>query len=177
MKSEKSCRKCGTVKPLHEFYMHAEMKDSHVHTCKTCYLKANRAYYKKRIEEEPGFREKRRKICRDSYFRTSKWRRPKVSAQTQRKTALAARTRYPEKYIATCQCSKLRVPEGKQKHHWSYQEPHRKDVIFLDPMQHNKYHRYMTYDQERMMYRTPDGVLLDTREAAEAYYATLEDKD
>lgn len=33
----------------------------------------------------------------------------------------------------------------------------------------------MVYDQERMMYRRMDGTLIDSREAAIAYYATLKD--
>jgi len=84
---------------------------------------------------------------------------------------------YPEKKKAHSLSQHITAPDGQQKHHWSYHPEDAKNVFFLPVLIHHKYHRYMTYDQERMMYRTLEGVLLDTRESAEAYYATLEDKD
>lgn len=39
--------------------------------------------------------------------------------------------------------------------------------------EHNKLHRYMTYDQERKMYRTTNGILLDTKERHLEYYHSL----
>jgi len=60
-------------------------------------------------------------------------------------------------------------------HHWSYLKQHRLDVLSLTTMQHALVHRHTIYDQERMMYRRLDGTLIDSREAAIAYYATLKD--
>ena len=55
-------------------------------------------------------------------------------------------------------------------HHWSYNEEHHKDVIEITPKQHAKAHRFIVYDQERMMYRRFDNnILLDTREAHESF--------
>ena len=54
-------------------------------------------------------------------------------------------------------------------HHWSYQKNHAKDMIDMTPKDHAKAHRFLVYDQERMMYRNLDGVLLDTRERHETY--------
>lgn len=60
--------------------------------------------------------------------------------------------------------------EGAEKHHWSYNEEHYKDVIWLSKKQHMKGHRFIIYDQERMMYRRYDNnVLLDTKEAHESF--------
>lgn len=58
-------------------------------------------------------------------------------------------------------------------HHWSYNKAHWKDVIELTRKQHYTAHRYMVYDPERMMYRTTNGVLLDTRQAHELYIAEV----
>ena len=53
---------------------------------------------------------------------------------------------------------------GNNLHHWSYNDEHFKDVIELNVKDHAMVHRHIIYDQERMMYRDLDGVLLDTRE-------------
>jgi hypothetical protein len=60
--------------------------------------------------------------------------------------------------------------KGNQLHHWSYNKEHYKDVIELTPKEHHKAHRFIVYDQERMMYRTFDkNLLLDTRERHETF--------
>ena len=65
------------------------------------------------------------------------------------------------------QSSNSLTPEikGNNLHHWSYNEEHWKDVIELSVENHNIAHRYITYDQERMMYRNLSGILLDTKES------------
>lgn len=42
---------------------------------------------------------------------------------------------------------------------------HYKDIIELSVSDHALLHRNMIYDQERMMYRNTDGILLDTKES------------
>ena len=55
-------------------------------------------------------------------------------------------------------------------HHWSYNQEDWLDVIQLSIKEHHFLHRYIIYDQERMMYRGLDGVLLDTKEKHLKYY-------
>lgn len=55
-------------------------------------------------------------------------------------------------------------PKGFNTHHWSYNRIHYNDVIVLSIKNHMKAHRFLIYDQERMMYRTIDGILLDNKE-------------
>jgi hypothetical protein len=70
---------------------------------------------------------------------------------------------YPEKYKASI--ASQRIPSnGGHNHHWSYNEKHQLDVINLSVKDHMKAHRFIIYDQERFMYRTIDGLLLDTKE-------------
>ena len=73
--------------------------------------------------------------------------------------------RYPEKYLATVYTGiyLTKVP-GMNLHHWSYNQEDWLDIIELEVRDHHFLHRYMTYDQERMMFRNLDGILLDSRE-------------
>jgi hypothetical protein len=60
--------------------------------------------------------------------------------------------------------------EEAEKHHWSYNEEHFKDVIWLTKKEHMKGHRFIIYDQERKMYRRIDtNELLDTKEKHERW--------
>jgi hypothetical protein len=77
---------------------------------------------------------------------------------------------YPEKYAAKCASGNMKSPfEGAEKHHWSYNKEHYKDVIWLSKKDHMKAHRFIKYDQERMMYRDLNGYLLETKARHEQY--------
>jgi len=67
-----------------------------------------------------------------------------------------------------------------QKHHWSYNIEHAKDVIFLGSANHSYLHRFLIYDQERFMFRCVvsagdyiKGELLDTKERHIEYSNSL----
>lgn len=97
-----------------------------------------------------------------------------TSAQKSKKKLATYRhkEKYPEKFKARILCQKMNpVTEGNHLHHWSYREEYAKDVIELDPKTHAFLHRYINYDQEKMMYRVSSnlngwyfGELLDTKE-------------
>ena len=50
-------------------------------------------------------------------------------------------------------------------------------IFRLSNDNHAKVHRYMTYDQERCMYRKLNGELIDTKEKARLFYLSLRSKD
>ena len=50
------------------------------------------------------------------------------------------------------------------------------DVIELSVHDHHFLHRYIVYDQERMMYRDLDGVLLDSKEKHIEYFEKCKTK-
>jgi hypothetical protein len=100
--------------------------------------------------------------------------RARIKRYEQLKRAnLQAKLRFPEKYAIRGFCIKLPKRDGMDNHHWSYNKDHATDIIRLKIKDHAFVHRFMIYDQERMMYRKPDGTLIDSREAAIAYYKSL----
>lgn len=147
---KKTCFKCGKTLPLDMFYKHPEMKDGHLGKCKLC----NREDTKKRIEmlkkTDPIWAAKERERQCAKYLKAS----------------LA----FPEKTAAHYAIHNMPRTPGCHLHHWSYRAEHRKDVIDLMGHDHLRIHTMMVYDKERFQYRRLDGVLLNTRAAAQRYY-------
>lgn len=159
---KKKCFKCGKIKLLTEFYKHPKMPDGHLNKCKTC-NKADSVNTYNLKKNDPDWVDSERIRGRKKYH---KYKYKSDSAKYQS----LYKKMYPEKYAAKCASGHIKplVING-QKHHWSYNEEHYKDVIHISRKNHAKAHRFITYDQERFMYRTTDGVLLDTREAHVKY--------
>lgn len=162
---EKQCFKCNVVKPLTEFYKHPKMPDGYVNKCKECNIKDVKGNYIDNKSKEE-FIEKERKRGRQKYHRlyvgTGK-SKPKNNEKYLEK--------YPEKKKCNSLSGSLKKPfECAEKHHWSYNIQHAKDVIWLSKKHHMKAHRFIVYDQERFMYRRFDtNVLLDTKELHETF--------
>lgn len=190
----KICNTCGLTKPLTEFYKHPEAKDRFSGKCKDCTRKYRKERYNRILKdpillelkkkarkeeyrkalEDPLWVESERKRLREKYYRLGS--SDKSSPQRRRERAKQYRDKYPEKIVAVRVSQKIPRPKGTERHHWSYRTENAKDLIFLTREEHHKLHRYIIYDQEQMMYRGLDGVLLDTKERHLQYYETLKDK-
>ncbi len=149
----KVCFKCQKDKPLSDFYGHPQMHDKHLGKCKDCTRKDTADRVARLLANNPEWAKK----------------------EQARHRAKAARyaLEYPEKQKAHDELPGSTCDGSKHRHHWSYRKEHFLDVINLSPADHRHVHRYMVYDKERMQYRRLDGVLMDTREAAEKYYAEI----
>ena len=156
----KKCFKCNIEKPLNDFYKHPQMADGHLNKCKDCNKKDTSENYIKNVTLTKGYVDKERKRGRNKYHRLYHG-----TGKSCKKRMERYYEKYPEKYSAKCLSSKIKSINGCEKHHWSYNNVDAKDVIFLTKKEHNKAHRFIIYDQERMMYRRFDtNELLNTKE-------------
>lgn len=156
---EKSCIKCGVSKGLEHYYKHQGMLDGHLNKCKECCRNESKSNIESK-RKDPEWIEKERKRGREKY-RKRKYKRVNKNNDYRR--------RYPEKARASNSIKNKRRA-GFNLHHWSYRKEHWSDVIELSIQEHNKAHRFLVYDAERMMYRRFDtNELLDTKEKHESF--------
>jgi len=162
--STKVCFKCNVDKPLSEYYVHKQMGDGHLNKCKEC-TKFDIKRRAETLSHNPEWVESEKKRGREKYHRLGYKGKANPAAQERYKA------KYPEKSKSRSAISSMKASEkGNHLHHWSYNEEHYKDVIELTPKHHAKAHRFIVYDQERMMYRRFDNnILLDTKEAHESF--------
>lgn len=163
----RKCRKCGEQKDIEGFYKHPSMPDGRDTKCKECVKHEVRIRHNEKLKD-PEWVEKERERHRQKYYRLGYKEKHKPTPDIKREQMKRWLDKYPEKKIATTRSAKI-PRESEVVHHWSYNPEHHKDVLHLTVKEHSKAHRFIVYDQERMMYRTLDGELLDTKERHEKY--------
>jgi hypothetical protein len=156
----KNCFKCKQDKPLDEFYKHPKTSDGYLNKCKNC-AKKDTHERQSILKQDSEWVEKERDRCREKHRRLYLG-----TGKSDRGAILKYFNKYPEKKEALNACQNLKKEfDGAERHHWSYNEEHYRDVIWLIKKDHMKGHRFLVYDQERMMYRRFDtNELLDTKE-------------
>jgi hypothetical protein len=169
----KNCFVCHIIKPLEDFYVHPKMGDGYLNKCKDC----TKEQVKKReqiLRNDKEWLKKERARARDKYVRLGYKDKHKPTKESKKLAISKYKEKFPEKYYAKLASQKLVRMEGYHVHHWSYNEEHYTDIIYVTIVEHALAHRYMIYDQERKMYRKIDTMeLLDTKEQHEQYIKNL----
>lgn len=152
----KECKECKIKKVKTKFYP-AQGE------CKECTKKRVRLREKK-LKSNPLWVEKEKTRNREKYHRLKYKDKHKPDPKNKKETGKKYKEKHPEKVKAKNYTSNLvKVNKNNHFHHWSYNKQHYKDVFELKPKAHYKLHRHLKYDKNTFMYKTLDGVLLDTR--------------
>jgi len=167
---KKVCFKCEIPLPISQFYEHSGMSDGHLNKCKECTKKE----VKKReleLRNNPDWVAKEKNRGREKYHRLGYKDLHKPTTAQKREVIRRYRQKYPEKSLATryTEIYLTKLP-GINLHHWSYNQEDWLDIVELPIAEHHFLHRFIIYDQERMKYRTLEGVLLDTKENHLQYF-------
>lgn len=156
----KVCICCEKELSIDDFYKHSGMADGRVNKCKNC-CKAQSNEREKQLRKDPKWLEQERQRNRT---RTKDYINPNLTPEKKKLYIKNYKNKYPEKVLAKDSIGTKRK-KGFHYHHWSYNKEHWKDIIELTHHDHFKAHRFLIYDQERMMYRRSDtNELLDTKE-------------
>lgn len=157
----KNCINCGKMKAICEFYAHPRMADGHLNKCKECCKSQAQERWASKVND-PNWVESEKARARNKYRRLGY--KDKYGKDWQKRSEYNAKhqDRYPEKRRARVAVQRLYTPHGMHKHHWSYRPEHARSIIIISQEDHYTLHRHLTYDRGAMMYRTPDGRLLDS---------------
>lgn len=162
----KICFKCKCRKTLNEFYTHKKMKDGYLGKCKQC-AKDDTQKHNIILRKNPLYYISERGRARNKYYRLYKGKIAVKYLQRYRRE-------YSEKIKAYHFSKNIVIKKGNHRHHWSYRKEHWKDIIEISVPNHYKLHRYIIYDEERMMFRRIDSnLLLDTKKSHIKYMKSI----
>lgn len=156
----KVCFKCFVEKPLSDFYVHKAMADGHLNKCKDCTKKdvfRHRELNLDRVREYDRNRPNREERVKTTCTRISRLCKEdkdfsKRVSDIKLKWALLNQHKTKAKHAANravrdgklqkkTVCEHCNLEKKLQKHHWSYEEQHWLDVIWLCTSCHGKEHK------------------------------------
>lgn len=127
----KCCFKCGTEKPLHDYYRHSQMADGHLNKCKSCAKADVGAYRAEHIDSLRAYDRARGNRQPPSYLKEYRQRFPKKSKAV---SALNRAVRSGKVIPEPC----FICGERAEAHHPDYDQP--LAVVWLCPPHHKQAH-------------------------------------
>ena len=133
MNTEKKCFKCESVKPLTDFYKHAQMKDGHVNKCKECNKNDVAIHRKDNIDKIRAYDRARGCRSSDTYLSEYRAKYPnKYRAHGMVNNAIKAKRLFKEP------CEECGVENKVHAHHDDYLKP--LNIRWLCAAHHHQWH-------------------------------------
>jgi hypothetical protein len=162
----KKCTKCRREMDESSFYMNRGRLMAH---CKDCHkaMTITRSY--ERYHNDPDFRQS---VLDSSKSHAASHVEAKRRSGSKAQTA--HRKKFPEKAYCRDMTKRVLVFSTQDKHHWSYERCHAKDIIPIKKSDHVVLHNNLEYDQDMYKYRIKEtGYLLDTKDKHVAFIKQL----
>lgn len=135
----KTCKDCGVVKPLSEFYKHPDTADGHLNKCKTCKKSYQANHRVANIDQARAYdveRAKQPSRKRHSQEVTRR-RREEVPGYTAAHNAVARALKAGA--LVKQPCERCGTTKQVQAHHDDYTKP--LEVMWLCPVDHKVRHK------------------------------------
>lgn len=153
--TSKTCFKCKIEKPLYDYYKHPYMGDGHLNKCKECTKIDTKIITEKKTSTPEGL-EKERERHREKYKRLG-------YKEKQKEWDLKSNRFWKNSPTYKGLHKKFKTPKGFELHHWNYNNEYLEDIFVLNTKQHRIAHSFLTFDKNLLVFKTKEGVLLDTK--------------
>jgi len=159
----KVCFRCDKDQAITEYYKHKQMADGHLNKCKSC-TKSDSVKRHHEKNKDTEWVKAERERSKEKYHRLNYLERSKeLNKNKPWKTS--------SKYKNLNR--KFKIVKGCEIHHWNYNDKYLEDVIVMETKSHRNWHRFLTLDENRLIFIGNNGEVLDTKQKHIDYCLSL----